>query len=173
MHTIKTAITWDSVKAKSNRLKHGVFFSDVEPVFYDPNAISFEDKESRGEARYIVVGLDSLSRLVVVVYTYRDNIIRVIPRGRQVNLSKKYMKKEYDFSEGKRGAVVKTRGKTRITIHLDNEVIEAFRARAEESRRGYQTLINEALREYLANASKPVDSKTLRRILREELHKSS
>jgi uncharacterized protein (DUF4415 family) len=83
------------------------------------------------------------------------------------------MKKEYDFSEGKRGAVVKTRGKTRITIHLDNEVIEAFRARAEESSRGYQTLINDALREVLANASKPVDSKTLRRILREELHKTS
>ena len=47
MHTIKTEITWDSVKAKSNRLKHRVFFSDVEPVFYDPNAISFEDRESR------------------------------------------------------------------------------------------------------------------------------
>ena len=78
MHTIKTEITWDSVKAKSNRLKHGVFFSDVEPVFYDLNAISFEDKESRGEARHIVIGLDSLSRLTVVVYTYRDNIVRVI-----------------------------------------------------------------------------------------------
>ena len=78
MHTIKTEITWDSVKAKSNRLKHGIFFSDVEPVFYDPNAISFEDKESRNEARHIVIGLDALSRLIVVVYTYRDNVIRVI-----------------------------------------------------------------------------------------------
>jgi len=78
MHTIKIEVTWDSVKAKSNRLKHGVFFSDVEPVFYDPNAISFEDRESEGEARYIVIGLDSLTRLLVVVYTYRDNIIRVI-----------------------------------------------------------------------------------------------
>ena len=78
MHTIKTEITWDSVKAKSNRLKHGVFFSDVEPVFYDPGAISFEDKESRGETRYIVIGLDSLLRLIVVVYTYHDDIIRVI-----------------------------------------------------------------------------------------------
>jgi len=78
MHTIKTEITWDSVKAKSNRLKHRVFFSDVEPVFYDPNAISFEDKESEGETRFIVIGLDSLARLVVVVYTYRDSVIRVI-----------------------------------------------------------------------------------------------
>ena len=82
------------------------------------------------------------------------------------------MKKEYDFSKGKRGAVIKTRGKTRITIHLDDDVIDAFRVRAEESSHGYQTLINDALREYLASASKPVDSKTLRRILREELHKT-
>ena len=80
------------------------------------------------------------------------------------------MKKEYDFSKGQRGAVIKTRGKTRITIHLDDDVINAFRVKAEETGRGYQTLINIALREHLSTASKPVDSKTLRRILREELN---
>ena len=78
MHTIKTEITWDSVKAKSNRLKHRVFFSEVEPVFYDPDAISFEDKDSKGEERYVVIGTDSLGRLVVVVYTYRGPAIRLI-----------------------------------------------------------------------------------------------
>ena len=78
MHTLKIEITWDAVKAKSNRLKHGVFFSEVEPVFYDPNAISFEDRESEGETRFIVIGLDALARLVVVAYTYRDSAIRVI-----------------------------------------------------------------------------------------------
>ena len=83
------------------------------------------------------------------------------------------MKKEYDFSKGKRGAVIMTRGKTRITIHLDDDVIDAFRIKAEDVGRGYQTLINDALREYLSSASKPVDSKTLRRILREELNKTS
>ena len=83
------------------------------------------------------------------------------------------MKKEYDFSKGKRGAVVKSRGKTRITIHLDDDVIEVFRIKAETASRGYQTLINDALRHYLSSASKPVDSKTLRRILREELDKTS
>ncbi len=83
------------------------------------------------------------------------------------------MKREYDFSKGKRGAVIKSRGKTRITIHLDDDVIDAFRAKAEEVGRGYQTLINEALREYLATSGKPVDTKTLRRILREELDKTS
>ena len=80
------------------------------------------------------------------------------------------MKKEYDFSKGKRGAVIKAGGKTRITIHLDNDVIDAFRARAEEAGCGYQTLINDALRRHLSSEGKPVDSKTLRRILREELN---
>jgi len=83
------------------------------------------------------------------------------------------MKKEYDFSKGKRGAVIKTRGKTRITIHLDDDVIDAFRVNAEEAGRGYQTLINDALRRHLSSTGKPVDTKTLRRILREELNKTS
>ena len=83
------------------------------------------------------------------------------------------MKKEYDFSKGKRGAVIKTRSKTRITIHLDDVVIDAFRVKAEEAGRGYQTLINDALRQHLSSTGKPVDTKTLRRILREELNKTS
>ena len=81
------------------------------------------------------------------------------------------MRKEYDFSNGKRGAVIKVRGKTRITIHLDDDVIDAFRAKAEKEGKGYQTLINDALQQYLSNTGKPVDTKTLRRILREELKK--
>ena len=83
------------------------------------------------------------------------------------------MKKEYDFSKGKRGAVVKSRGKTRITIHLDDDVIESFRAKAEKAGSGYQTLINDTLRQYLSSTGKPVDTKSLRRILREELKRDS
>ena len=97
MHTIKTEITWDSVKAKSNRLKHGVFFSDLEPVFYDPNAISLEDKESEGEARYIVMGLDSLARLVVVAYTYRESVIRVISARKASKTEQKIYEKGIRF----------------------------------------------------------------------------
>jgi uncharacterized DUF497 family protein len=97
MHTIKTEITWDSVKAKSNRLKHRVFFSDVEPVFYDPNAISFEDRESEGEARFIVIGLDSLARLIVVAYTYRDNVIRVISARKASKTEQKVYEKGIRF----------------------------------------------------------------------------
>jgi hypothetical protein len=79
------------------------------------------------------------------------------------------MKKEYDFSGGKRGQVVKTRGKTRITIYLDNDILEAFRDKSDAAGRGYQTIINEALRASLADEAQPVDVRTLRRIIREEL----
>jgi len=83
------------------------------------------------------------------------------------------MRKEYDFSKGKRGEVVKSSGKTRITIHLDDDVIDAFRVQAEKAGRGYQTLINDALRQHLSSTGKPVDTKNLRRILREELDKTN
>ena len=82
------------------------------------------------------------------------------------------MKDEYDFSDGKRGVIIPSKGKTRITIYLDDAIIEEFRSRAEEQGMGYQTLINEALKDYLSqNADKPVTESTLRRILREELPK--
>ena len=83
------------------------------------------------------------------------------------------MEKEYDFSKGKRGLIRCSKGKTRITIYLDNDVIEAYRQMGDDAERGYQTLINRALRESLANKSIAVDAKTLRRILREELKKAS
>ena len=81
------------------------------------------------------------------------------------------MKREYDFSGGKRGAVVPQTGKTRITIYIDDDVLEAFRDRADASGRGYQTMINDALRAYLGRASLPIDEDILRRLIREELKK--
>lgn len=80
------------------------------------------------------------------------------------------MKAEYDFSQAKRGAVITQPGKTRITIYLDNDILDAFRTRADEVGRGYQSLINDALRTALSRASAPVDEATLRKVLREELH---
>ena len=87
------------------------------------------------------------------------------------------MRKEYDFSKAKRAKDVphlarlqeQAKGKTRITIMLDNMVIESFREMAESQGVGYQTLINRALREGLER--KPVDEETLRRVVREELGK--
>jgi len=83
------------------------------------------------------------------------------------------MKKEYDFSKGKRGAVVTQKGKTRITIYLDNDLLEDFRARAEAAGYGYQTMINEALRQHLAKAPRPIDEKVLREVIRQELKRAA
>jgi uncharacterized protein (DUF4415 family) len=79
------------------------------------------------------------------------------------------MRDEYDFKNGKRGPVLASPGKTRITMMMDDDIIEAFRVRAEEAGRGYQTMINAALRAYLAEDDRPITAKVLRKILREEL----
>ena len=82
------------------------------------------------------------------------------------------MKKEYDFTKGRRGPVVRPRAKTRITIHLDDDVLEEFRERSDAAGRGYQTMINEALRQHLDQSSDRVNAETIRRIVREELQKA-
>jgi uncharacterized protein (DUF4415 family) len=66
------------------------------------------------------------------------------------------MRTEYDFSKGKRGAVIPQRGKTRISIFIDNAVLDEFRARAEKAGTGYQTMMNEALRRCLRETELPV-----------------
>ena len=79
------------------------------------------------------------------------------------------MQKEYDFSKGKRGPIIKPVGKTRITIHIDTDVINEFRDRSDKAGHGYQTMINKALRQFLGKSPEPIDEKTLRKVLREEL----
>lgn len=64
------------------------------------------------------------------------------------------MKDEYDFSQGKRGALAPNKGKTRITIMLDDAVIEAARTLAEDEGFGYQTVINNTLRHALLDVGK-------------------
>jgi hypothetical protein len=80
------------------------------------------------------------------------------------------MRREYDFSKGRRGPVLKpSPGKTRITIRLDNEVLDWFRARVHAAGGGnYQSLINQALVEHIGARREPLEQ-TLRRVLREEL----
>ena len=86
------------------------------------------------------------------------------------------MRKEYDFSQVKRAAVVASPGKTRITIMLDDDLIEYFRSKAEAQGTGYQTMINASLRATVADAhaksteDKPLTVAALRQVLREELH---
>ena len=84
------------------------------------------------------------------------------------------MKKEYDFSRGKRGPVVPVAlGKTRITIRIDSDVLEWFKDQVREAGGGnYQSLINAALREFIAATGEPLEE-TLRRVIREELRNAS
>lgn len=85
------------------------------------------------------------------------------------------MRKQYDFSKARRakdvphlaGLQAEAKGKSRITIMLDNDLLLTFRAKAEAEGIGYQTLINQKLRETVS--SPPVDEATLRRVIREEL----
>ena len=71
-------VVWDPEKARSNLKKHGVRFADAETVLFDPNALTREDMESEGEQRFVTVGMDALGRILVVVYTYRGEDIRLI-----------------------------------------------------------------------------------------------
>ena len=83
------------------------------------------------------------------------------------------MKKEYDFSKARCGPVVSVpTGKTRITIRLDDDVLNWFRKQVHAAGGGnYQTLINNALREFIKHRGRPLEE-TIRRVLREELQKS-
>ena len=89
------------------------------------------------------------------------------------------MRKEYDFSKAERAKDIphlqrlqdESKGKTRITIMLDNVVLDAFKAMAENESIGYQTLINRTLRQSLDK--KPLDEEALRRVVREELGRYS
>ena len=83
------------------------------------------------------------------------------------------MRAEYDFSKGKRAALVPMKGKTRITIFIDDAVLNEFRARAERAGTGYQTMMNEALKAFLEKSEKPVTATVLRQIIREEIPEAS
>ena len=71
-------VVWDPAKVRLNLKKHGIRFSDAETVLFDPNALTREDMESEGEQRFVTVGMDSGGHILVVVYTYRGEEIRLI-----------------------------------------------------------------------------------------------
>ena len=84
------------------------------------------------------------------------------------------MKREYDFSQAKRGPVVPVpKGKTRIAIRLDDDVLDWFRQQVDRAGGcNYQSLINNALRQHIRRAHEPLEA-TLRRVIREELSHAS
>ncbi len=80
------------------------------------------------------------------------------------------MKAKYEFSKGKRGAVLPPSGKkVRITIRLDRDIVDWFRSKVEEQGGGnYQSMLNDALRTYMEHQDQPLEE-VLRRVVREEL----
>jgi uncharacterized protein (DUF4415 family) len=78
----------------------------------------------------------------------------------------------FDFSQGKRGSVVAQTGKTRITIWVDNDVLRAFRETAEEQGRGYQTTMNDVLRDAIMRDETTAEARfkeRVRAVVRDEL----
>jgi uncharacterized protein (DUF4415 family) len=83
------------------------------------------------------------------------------------------MNKEYDFTKGTRGPILKAQpGKTRVTIRLDEDILDWFRHQVDEAGGGnYQTLINEALRTFVDRKQEALEA-TLRRVIRDELRRA-
>jgi len=75
-------VVWDPGKARTNLRKHGVRFSDAEGVLFDPNALTVEDPTAEGEQRLVTIGTDPLGRILVVVYMYRGEDLRLISARR-------------------------------------------------------------------------------------------
>ena len=166
----------DPAKAAANLRTHRVSFAEAVTVFEDDFALTREDSDASDEERFVTLGLSADGSLLVVVYTYRaaDNI-RVISAWKPTNVKRSFMKKDaaeksrdVDFSRARRGAVVKPEpGKTKISIRLDNAILQYFRDLVQKAGGGnYQTLINDALREHVHRRS-TLD--VIRQAVREEL----
>ena len=163
---------WSTDKATANFKKHGIDFADAVGVFEDEHAITIEDNDAEGERVFIPSAWISFyetwwSSTHIGALTPLGSFRRVRQQGKR----ERHMKNEYDFNKGKRGAVASSEpGKTRITIRLDNEVLDWFRDKVNRQGGGnYQTLINLALKEYISQ-DQPLPE-IIRQVIREELKK--
>jgi len=71
-------VTWDPKKAESNFKKHKIRFSDAEMVLYDPFAMTLEEQVVAAQQRFVSIGSDAVGRVIVIVYSYRADTIRLI-----------------------------------------------------------------------------------------------
>ena len=93
MHNIDMDITWDPKKAETNFRKHGVHFSDAETVLFDPLALTLKDQDVGGEQRFVTVGNDAIGRIIVTVYAYRGDTIRLISARKATATERKQYEK--------------------------------------------------------------------------------
>ena len=84
---------WDSVKAESNNKKHGIDFADAVGVFEDEWSLTIKEQIVGDEQRLATIGVDFLGRIIVVVYTYRGDDIRLISARPATNAERKLYEK--------------------------------------------------------------------------------
>jgi hypothetical protein len=93
MHNTVMDVTWDPKKAESNYRKHGVRFSDAETVLFDPLALTLDYQDVDREKRFVTVGSDAIGRIIVTVYAYRDDTIRLISARKATPTERKQYEK--------------------------------------------------------------------------------
>ena len=86
-------VTWDPNKAQSNLNKHGIRFSDAEMVLFDPFAMTLDEHIVETEQRFVTVGADAVGRIIVVVYSYRADTIRLISARKTTPTERKQYEK--------------------------------------------------------------------------------
>jgi len=86
------AFEWDKRKARSNLQRHGVDFADAATIFDDQRALSMEDEMAYDEQRFVALGRDALGRLLVVVYTWREDNMRIISARQATNRERRLYK---------------------------------------------------------------------------------
>ena len=154
---------WDRRKAALNARKHGVSFEDARSVFFDERARLIDDPDhSEVEERFVMLGMSSSLRMLVVCHCYRDeeNVVRIVSaRKATARESRSYpkrcsMRKEYDFSKSRKNPYA-SQLKKQITIRLDEDSIAWFKAVSEEVGIPYQSLINLYLRDCVVSQRKP------------------
>jgi uncharacterized protein (DUF4415 family) len=168
---------WDPAKARANAAKHRVHFGDAVAALEDERAVTIRDHFSDEEERWITLGQDAMGvswGLFVARGECAADFRAAGNAARAQEVHGESMKREYDFSKGKRGPVVAVpKTKERITIRLDGDILDWFRSEVERAGGGnYQTLINDALRQHIQRADESFE-KTLRRVIREEIRRAS
>jgi uncharacterized DUF497 family protein len=149
---------WDPAKAESNRRKHGVAFEDAMGVFFGPLALSRLDEDSgQGEERWVTIGRNPASNLLLVVHTYMScrrsgqpyASFRRVGRHAEkpANMRKgDLMKDEYDFSTAERGKFFREGARLVPPVHLEPEVLDYLSERASARGVSLSSLVNTLLK---------------------------
>ncbi len=92
---------WDNNKNEINKRKHGLSFEQAKEVFFDENAILFDDPDHDEEERFLIIGMIASSKICIVSHCYRDNdIIRISLQEKQRKMKVKYIGKVGEMHEG-------------------------------------------------------------------------